>query len=99
MERRYRPAPATESASETILGRRKSTSTSRGSPVSKPSMSANFLEALLAIVLGNVVYFVLLPHLPAIARHHRFQVDLGTIVDFWFCLVVYGIIRTARRWR
>jgi hypothetical protein len=67
--------------------------------VSKASMSANFLEALFAIVLGNVLYFVLLPRLPEIARHHRFQVDVGTLVDFWFCLVVYGLIRTVRRWR
>jgi hypothetical protein len=62
-------------------------------------MSANFLEALVAIILGNVAYFVLLPWLPLIARHHRFQVDVGTLVDFWFCLVMYGLIRTVRRWR
>ncbi len=62
-------------------------------------MSANFLEALVAIILGNVAYFALLPWLPLIARHHRFQVDVGTLVDFWFCLVMYGLIRTVRRWR
>jgi hypothetical protein len=59
----------------------------------------NLLQALLAIVLGNVLYFVLLPSLPPAARHHPFHVDLGSLVDFWFCLVVYGLIRTARRWR
>jgi hypothetical protein len=62
-------------------------------------MSANFLEALAAIILGNFAYFALLPWLPLIARHHRFQVDVGTLVDFWFCLVMYGLIRTVRRWR
>lgn len=67
--------------------------------MSKPSVLANFLEAFLAIVLGNVVYFVLMPSLPVVARHHRFHVDLGTLVDFWFCLVAYGLIRTARRWK
>ena len=67
--------------------------------MSKSIMPANFLEALFAIILGNVAYFSLLPWMPAIARHHRFQVDLGTFVDFWFCLVVYGLIRTVRRWR
>jgi len=25
--------------------------------------------------------------------------DLGIIIDFWFCLVAYGLIRTVRRWR
>jgi hypothetical protein len=59
----------------------------------------NLLQALLAIVLGNLLYFLLLPSLPPAARHHPFHVDLGSLVDFWFCLVVYGLIRTARRWR
>jgi len=59
----------------------------------------NFLEALLAIILGNLVYFALEPHLPPAARHHRFYTDLGTLVDFWFCVVAYGLIRTARKWR
>jgi hypothetical protein len=67
--------------------------------VSKSSVTFNLLQALLAIVLGNVVYFLLLPSLPPAARHHPFHVDLGSLVDFWFCLVVYGLIRTARRWR
>jgi hypothetical protein len=67
--------------------------------VSKSSVLINLLQALLAILLGNVVYFVLIPSLPPAARHHPFHVDLGSLVDFWFCLVVYGVIRTARRWR
>jgi hypothetical protein len=67
--------------------------------VSKPSVLVNLLQALVAIVLGNVVYFLLLPSLPQAARHHPFQLDLGMVVDFWFCLVAYGLIRTARRWR
>jgi energy-converting hydrogenase Eha subunit A len=67
--------------------------------VSKPSVLMNFLQALLAILLGNVVYFALAPSLPPVARHRPFRPDLGTLVDFWFCLVAYGLIRTARRWR
>lgn len=67
--------------------------------MSKESVRLNFLQALLAIILGNVVYFLLMPSLPPIARHHRFQVDFGTAVDFWFCLVAYGLIRTAQKWR
>jgi hypothetical protein len=67
--------------------------------VSKPSVLTNFLQALLAIILGNVVYFVLIPSLPPAARHHPMHLDLGMVLDFWFCLVAYGLIRTARRWR
>jgi hypothetical protein len=69
------------------------------SMVSKPPVLFNFLQALLAIILGNVVYFVLIPSLPPAARHHPFHVDLGLVLDFWFCLVAYGMIRTARKWR
>ncbi len=67
--------------------------------VSKPSVLMNFLQALFAIILGNIVYFLLMPSLPAVARHRPTHVDLGMVIDFWFCLVAYGLIRTARRWR
>jgi len=67
--------------------------------VSKTSVLVNFLQALLAVILGNVVYFVLVPSLPMAARHRPFRLDLGMVIDFWFCLVAYGLIRTARRWR
>src|SRR5579864_9497546 len=73
--------------------------TVRSTRVSKPSVLVNLLQALVAIVLGNVVYFLLLPSLPQAARHRPFQLDLGMVLDFWFCLVAYGLIRTARKWR
>jgi hypothetical protein len=67
--------------------------------VSKQSVLINFVQALAAVILGNVAYFLLAPTFPPIARHHPFRVDLGTLIDFWFCLVAYGLIRTARKWR
>jgi hypothetical protein len=67
--------------------------------VSKQSVLVNFVQALAAVILGNVAYFLLVPTLPPIARHHRFHVDLGTLIDFWLCLVAYGLIRTARKWK
>ena len=67
--------------------------------MSKSPVLVNFLQTLLAIVLGNVVYFLLVPSLPPAARHHPLQLDLGMVIDFWFCLVAYGLIRTARKWR
>jgi hypothetical protein len=67
--------------------------------VSKASVLVNLAQTLVAIVVGNVVYFLLLPSLPQAVRHRPFQIDLGMVVDFWFCLVAYGLIRTARRWR
>ena len=67
--------------------------------MSTPAALMNFLQALLAIILGNVLYFVLVPSLPRVARHRPFQLDLGMVLDFLFCLVAYGLIRSARRWR
>ena len=58
----------------------------------------NLLQAFVAIVLGNIVYFVLLPSLPPAARHHPLRLDLGMVIDFFFCVVAYGLIRTARKW-
>jgi hypothetical protein len=67
--------------------------------VSKETVRLNFLQALLAIILGNVVYFALVPSLPVAARHRPTHIDLGMVIDFWLCLAIYGLIRTARRWR
>jgi len=69
------------------------------SPEPKASVLVNFIQALAAIVLGNVVYFILAPSFPPGAHHRPFRPDLGMLVDFWFCLVAYGLIRTARKWR
>ena len=71
-----------------------------GIQVSKASVFANFAQALLAIILGNIVYFLLLPSLPLFARHHRYHMDLGLVLDFGFCLIIYGLIlRIARKGR
>jgi len=67
--------------------------------VSKPSVIANFLESLLAVLLGNAAYYALAPSLPPAARHQLSEIDLGLLVDFWFCLVAFGLIRTAQWWR
>ena len=63
------------------------------------SVLLNLVQALLAVVLGNVVYLLMVPSLPLAARHQPFRLDLGMVVDFWFCVVAYGLIRTARRWK
>jgi hypothetical protein len=51
-----------------------------------------WLKCFVAILLGNALYFALSPHLPPAARHRSWEVDLGTVVDFWFCLAVYGLL-------
>jgi hypothetical protein len=61
--------------------------------------NANFFHALAAVVCGNAVYFLLMPYLPIAARHKVDQLDLGLVVDFWFCLVILGVIKTVARYR
>jgi hypothetical protein len=57
---------------------------------------AGWLRYLIIIVIGNALYFAALPYLPLAARHRHFELDLGTLVDFWFCLVVFGIFELVR---
>jgi len=58
----------------------------------------NFLQSLAAVLAGNIVYFLLMPHLPPAARHNPARLDLGVIVDSWFCLVFLGVIKTVTKW-
>ena len=56
------------------------------------SLSRNFFVSLVAVVLGNAIYFLIMRYLPPVAQHRSFLPDLGLVVDFWICLVLYGII-------
>jgi hypothetical protein len=56
--------------------------------------ATNFIHALVAVLVGNAAYFLLVRYLPPAARHVPFRIDLGMVVDFWFCLVVFGMIKT-----
>jgi hypothetical protein len=59
----------------------------------------NFVQSLIAVLAGNVAYFLLMPHLPPAARHVPPRFDLGVAVDFWFCLLIFGAIKTLTQWR
>jgi len=68
--------------------------------VSKGAVPRNFLQSLAAVVLGNAIYFLIMPHLPPVARHSAFRTfDLGIFIDFWICVVVYGILEMIKRRR
>jgi hypothetical protein len=59
------------------------------------SFSRNFLISLAAVVLGNAIYFLLMPYLPPSAQHRSYRLlpDLGLLIDFWLCVAIYGVIR------
>jgi hypothetical protein len=54
----------------------------------------NLWKSAIAVVLGNFIYFVILsPLLPESARHQGYHsFDLGLVIDFWVCLVIYGLL-------
>ncbi len=61
--------------------------------------AVNFLQALVAVVLGNAAYFLMVRYLPARAYHHPFHIDVGLLVDLWFCLLAFGLVKTIARKR
>jgi hypothetical protein len=63
----------------------------------KSKTMKNFLDALAAVLAGNAIYYLLMPHLPAPARHRLFQEDWGLVVDFAICTVIFVAVNLA--WR
>lgn len=59
----------------------------------------NFVQSLIAVLAGNAIYFLLMPHLPQAARHVPRRLDLGVAVDLWLCLVVLGIVKAIAHWK
>jgi hypothetical protein len=47
----------------------------------------------IAVVAGNLIYLVVEPHLPPRGQHQLYKLDWGLVVDFWICLVCYGLVR------
>jgi len=50
-----------------------------------------------AVLAGNAIYFLLMPHLPAVARHAMFKEDWGLLVDFAICTVIFVAVKYVRR--
>jgi len=53
----------------------------------------NFVHALIAVLGGNALYFGVERFLPPRAQHVAFRIDWGMAIDFWFCLVVFGVVK------
>ena len=62
--------------------------------MSKPAVT-NFVHALTAVLAGNAIYFLVMPHLPRWAQHNGSQTDWGVMVDFLFCLAILVLIKTT----
>ena len=56
-------------------------------------VAVKWLKYLIAILLGQGFYFVVLySHLPRSAQHDPDKLDLGVLVDFWLCLFFLGLL-------
>jgi hypothetical protein len=59
----------------------------------------NFLDALAAVLAGNAIYFLLMPHLPRSMGHTMFKEDWGLLVDFAICTVLFAAVKLGFRRR
>ena len=57
---------------------------------------SNFQRSLAAVLLGNLIYFAIMPILPAAARHgislSAPRIDLGLVIDFVICAALYVLL-------
>jgi len=56
-------------------------------------------RALLAVLVGNLAYFAIMPKLPASARHVPFRLDLGLLLDGCLCTAAFALVSFAWRRR
>ncbi len=56
----------------------------------------NFLDALLAVLAGNAIYFLIMPHLPRAIQHTYFKEDWGLMVDFLICTIIFVALKLMR---
>ena len=55
--------------------------------------NAQLYRCLLAILIGNTIYFLLAPILPAAARlSGSVNSGLPALTDLWFCFLVFGVL-------
>jgi hypothetical protein len=59
-------------------------------------MRHSFWRALLAVLMGNLIYFSVQPYLPYDLQHHLYQIDWGLALDFIICVICYLLIRLIR---
>jgi len=63
-------------------------------------LTRNLLPAVIAVIAGNAIYFLVLwRYLPAAARHEVYRFDAGLLVDFWVCLLCFGLLKSIWRFK
>jgi hypothetical protein len=57
-------------------------------------MIHNWMKMLLAILVGNVIYFAAVPSLPKSLVHNLYRIDFGLVVDLAICAGIYLLFRS-----
>jgi hypothetical protein len=65
--------------------------------MAKSQAVRNFMDALVAVLAGNAIYFFLMPRLSRVLHHALFQEDWGLAVDFIICTIIFVGVKIARR--
>lgn len=52
-----------------------------------------WMKMLLAVLAGNLIYFLIAPYLGIGFRHDIFRADFGLLIDMGICAVLYLLIR------
>ena len=68
-----------------------------GDNLRRSTRMSNFLDALVAVLAGNAIYFLLMPHMPLAMRHSLFREDLGLVIDFLICTIIFIGVKLIRR--
>jgi hypothetical protein len=69
-------------------------------PQPRKSIFSGLGETFLAVLLGNIIYFLCVsPFLPERFQHELFRLDGGLVLDFLICAAVFGVIQLIRRKR
>jgi len=54
------------------------------------------MRMLLAILLGNLIYFAAEPFLPRTFAHGLYKMDPGLVLDFGVCAAIYRVFLRKR---
>ena len=50
------------------------------------------MRSLAAVLGGAAIYWALMPHLPRVARHHIFRIDLGLLLYVLISVALYILL-------
>ena len=65
-------------------------------PTKRKVFDATFWRALIAVLVGNAIYYGIERYLPLRGQHQLYRIDWGLAVDFWICVICYFLVRLIR---